>query len=207
MNSMGIRDNETEIEKLSLMLSKIQNLHYKKKEQLEELQVEISELKEVLNFLNSLISNKSFQSADNLYTNSLQEADTKSIEEQYFIEEVPKERVKGTNIKRKIFSKGEEKDSKLLCVLNFLDFNHVEIKLIEPQDRSIRESSENFITIFLRGALLKIKDDNPDLELNYDYFKNSKLIERINLTNLKSIQEFDLITSKMRELLAKEVGS
>jgi len=207
MNSMGIRDNETEIEKLSLMLSKIQNLHYKKKEQLEELQVEISELKEVLNFLNSLISNKSFQSADKLYTNSLQEADTKSIEEQYFIEEVPKERVKGTNIKRKIFSKGEEKDSKLLCVLNFLDFNHAEIKLIEPQDRSIRESSENFITIFLRGALLKIKDDNPDLELNYDYFKNSKLIERINLTNLKSIQEFDLITSKMRELLAKEVGS
>ena len=207
MNSMGIRDNETEIEKLSLMLSKIQNLHYKKKEQLEELQVEISELKEVINFLNSLISNKSFQSADKLYTNSLQEADTKSIEEQYFIEEVPKERVKGTNIKRKIFSKGEEKDSKLLCVLNFLDFNHVEIKLIEPQDRSIRESSENFITIFLRGALLKIKDDNPDLELNYDYFKNSKLIECINLTNLKSIQEFDLITSKMRELLAKEVGS
>ena len=207
MNSMGIRDNETEIEKLSLMLSKIQNLHYKKKEQLEELQVEISELKEVLNFLNSLISNKSFQSADKLYTNSLQEADTKSIEEQYFIEEVPKERVKGTNIKRKIFSKGEEKDSKLLCVLNFLDFNHAEIKLIEPQDRSIRESSENFITIFLRGALLKIKDDNPDLELNYDYFKNSKLIECINLTNLKSIQEFDLITSKMRELLAKEVGS
>ena len=204
---MGIRDNETEIEKLSLMLSKIQNLHYKKKEQLEELQVEISELNEVLNFLNSLISNKSFQSADKLYTNSLQEADTKSIEEQYFVEEVPKERVKGTNIKRKIFSKGEEKDSKLLCVLNFLDFNHVEIKLIEPQDRSIRESSENFITIFLRGALLKIKDDNPDLELNYDYFKNSKLIERINLTNLKSIQEFDLITSKMRELLAKEVGS
>ena len=54
---------------------------------------------------------------------------------------------------------------------------------------------------------MKIKDDNPDLELNYDYFKNSKLIERINLTNLKSIQEFDLITSKMRELLAKEVGS
>ena len=75
MNSMGIRDNETEIEKLSLMLSKIQNLHYKKKEQLEELQVEISELKEVLNFLNSLISNKSFQSADKLYTNSLPMSD------------------------------------------------------------------------------------------------------------------------------------
>ena len=204
---MDNRDNETEIEKLSLMLSKIQNLYYKKKEQLEELQIEISELKEVLNFLNSLISNKSFQSADKIYSSSLQEAETKSIEEQYFVEELPKERAKGTNIKRKIFSKGEEKDSKLLCVLNFLDFNHVEIKLIEPQDRSIRESSENFITIFLRGALLKIKDDNPDLELNYDYFKDSKFIECIKLSNLKSIQEFDLITSKMRELLAKQMGS
>jgi len=207
MNSMGIRDNQTEIEKLSLMLSKIQNLYYKKKEQLEELQIEITELKEVLNFLNSLISNKSFQSADKIYTNSIQEADTKSIEEQYFIEEVPQERVKGTNIKRKIFSKGEEKDSKLLCVLNFVDFNQVEIKLIDPKDRSIRESSEEFITIFLRGALLKIKDDNPDLELGYDYFKDSKFIECIKLSNLKSIQEFDLITSKMRELLASQVST
>jgi hypothetical protein len=207
MKSMDIRDNETEIEKLSLMLSKIQNLYYKKKEQLDELQIEISELKEVLNFLNSLISNKSFQSADKIYSNSLQEEEKKSIEEQYFVEEVPKERAKGTNIKRKIFSKDEEKDSKLLCVLNFSDLNHVEIKLIDPQDRSIIESSEDFITIFLRGALLKIKDDNPDLELNYDYFKNTKLIECIKLSNLKSIQEFDLITSKMRELLAKQVGS
>jgi hypothetical protein len=207
MNSMGIRDNETEIEKLSLILSKIQNLYFKKKERLDELEIEISELKEVLNFLNSLISNKSFQSADIIYTNSLQEAETKSIEEQYFVEEVPKEKVKGTNIKRKIFSKEEEKESKLLCVLNFVDFNNVEIKLINPENRSIRESSEDFITIFLRGALLKIKDKNPDLELKYDYFKNSELIECIKLSNLKSIQEFDLITSKMRELLAKEVGS
>ena len=74
-------------------------------------------------------------------------------------------------------------------------------------DRKIRETSENFISIFLRGALLKIKDINPDLDLNYDYFKNSKLIERIKISNLKTIQEFDLITSKMRELLAKEIGS
>jgi len=207
MNSMGIRDNETEIEKLSLMLSKIQNLYYKKKEQLDELQTEILELKDVLNFLNSLISNKSFQSADKIYTNLLQGVEKKSLEEQYFVEEVPKERVKGTNIKRKIFSKEEEKDSKLLCVLNFLDLNKVEIKLIEPQERSIRESSEDFITIFLRGALLRIKDDNPELDLSYDYFKNTKYIESIKLSNLKSMNEFDLITSKMRELLAKQVST
>ena len=207
MKSMDLGDNETDIEKLSQMLSKIQNLYYKKKEQLEELQIEISELREVLNFLNSFISDKSFQSADKIYSKSLQEVEKQPIEEKYFVEEIPKERVKDTNIKRKIFSKGKEKESKLICVLNFLDFNKVEIKLIDPMDRSIRETSEDFISIFLRGALLKIKDNNPDLDLNYDYFKNSKLIERIKISNLKTIQEFDLITSKMRELLAKEIGS
>ena len=207
MKSMDLGDNETDIEKLSQMLSKIQNLYYKKKEQLEELQIEISELREVLNYLNSLISDKSFQSADKIYSKSLQELEKKSAEEEYFVKEMPKERVEGTNIKRKIFSKGNEKESNLLCILNFLDFNKVEIKLIDPVDRSIRETSEDFITIFLRGALLKIKDDNPDLDLEYKYFKNSKLIEQIKISNLKSIQEFDLITSKMRELLAKQIGS
>ncbi|MFX1279063.1 MAG: hypothetical protein ACFFA3_06575 [Promethearchaeota archaeon] len=204
---MDIGDKETEIEKLSLMLSKIQNLYYKKKDQLEELQIEISELREVLNFLNSLISNKSFQSADKIYSDSLQEAKIKALEEQYFVEEIPKEQVKDTNIKRKIFTKEEDKDSKLICVLNFIDFNLVEIKFIEPLERSIRETSEDFITIFLRGALLKIKDHNPDLDLEYEYFKNSKLIERIKISNLKTMQEFDLITVKMRELLAKQIGT
>jgi hypothetical protein len=207
MKSMDIGDSETEIEKLSLMLSKIQNLYYKKKEQLEELQIEISELKEILNFLNSLISNKSFQSADKIYSESLQEFKKKSIEEKYFVKEIPKERVKGTTIKRKIFSKEEDKESKLLCILNFLDFHFVEIKLIDPEISAIREASEDFMTIFIKGALLKIKDDNIDLNVEYDYFKSSKLIERMKISNLKSIQEFDLITSKMRELLAKQIGS
>jgi len=207
MKSMDLGDNETEIEKLSQVLTKIQNLYYKKKEQLEELQIEISELREVLNYLNSLISDKSFQSADKIYSQSLQEVDKKSAEEEYFVEEMPEEKVKGTNIKRKIFSKDKEKESKLLCILNFLDFNKVEIKFIDPMDRSIRETSEDFISIFLRGALLKIKDTNPDLDLSYDYFKNSKLIECIKISNLKTIQEFDLITSKIRELLAKPVNS
>jgi len=41
MKSMDLGDNETEIEKLSQILSKIQNLYNKKNEQLEELQNEI----------------------------------------------------------------------------------------------------------------------------------------------------------------------
>ncbi|MHA1884614.1 MAG: hypothetical protein ACXAAI_07920 [Promethearchaeota archaeon] len=204
---MDLGEDKTEIEKLSQMLSKIQNLYYKKKEQLEEIQQEIAELRDVLNFLNSFISNKSFQSADKLYSESLQKIVAQQPEDQYFVEEVPKERAKGTNIKRKIFANENEKDPKLLCILNFLDFNQVEIKIVNPIDSPVRETSEEFIRIFLRGALLRIKDSNPELLLEYDHFKDTDLIECIKVLNLKSIQDYDLITSKMRELLAKQVSN
>jgi hypothetical protein len=232
MNSMDLRENDAEIEKLSLMLTKLQNIYYTKMEHLEQLQLEISDLKEVLNFLQSLITNKSFQSADQIYIQSLQRTETKPVEEeriekepaeehffveekiekepveeQYFVEEIPKEIVEGTKIKRKIFSLDDDKEPKLLCVLNFFDFNRIEIKLINPQERFIEETSDDFVQIFLKEALIKIKDVNPDLDLKYDHFKNSNLIERITISNLKSIQEYDLITSKMRELLAKQTSS
>lgn len=204
MKSMDLGDNGTEIEKLSQILSKIQNIYHKKNEQLEELQNEISDLREVLNLLNSMISTKSFQSADIIYSKSMQEVDKKQDDTQYFVNDISSDRVKDTNIKRKIFSEADEKDSKLLGILNFLDLNKVHIKLIDPMDRKIRETSEAFIRTFLKEALLKIKDTNPDLALDYEYFKNSDVIECIIITNLKSIEEFDLITSKMRELLTRK---
>ena len=207
MKSMDFEDDKTEVEKLSQTMTKIQNLFYKKREQLEELQIEIDELREILNSLNSLVTNKSFQSADIIYSNSLQGAQKNHSDEEYFLEEVSLEKVKDTNIKRKIFSKNNDKDSKLLCILNFFDFNRAEIKFIDPGDREIRETSDDFIEIFLKEGLLKIKDNNPELILSYDYFKNSDLIDCIKISNLKSIQEYDLITSKIRELLLnKEIN-
>jgi len=204
MKSMDREDKDREIETLSQMLSKVQNLYYKKKEQLEELQIEIGELKEVLNFLNSLISTKSFSSADEIYQQTLK-IEKKPIDEKYFIEEIPKEKVKGTNIKRKIFTKDNDKEPDLLCVLNFYDLNSVEIKLIDPEKRAIKETSEDFIRIFLKGALIKIKESNTTMDLAYHHFKNTDLIEIIKISNLNSISEYDLITSKISELLAKEV--
>ena len=199
MNSMVSKGKDKEIKKLSEILSIIQNLYYKKKEQLEELQLEISKLKEVLNALNLIVSNKSFYSADEIYQNVLNkfDKDKESIEE-YFKTEITEEKAKGTKIKRKIFSKDEED---LLCVLNFIDFNRVEIKFIDPQLRAIKETSESFISIFLRGALLQIKNKNPDLNLSYKYFKNTDIIEIIKISNLKSINEYDLITSRIRNIL------
>ncbi|MFW9973057.1 MAG: hypothetical protein ACFFDF_22935 [Candidatus Odinarchaeota archaeon] len=202
---MDPKDTENEIEKLSHMLSSIQNLYYKKKEHLEDLQKEISELREVINLLNSIISGKSFHSADEIYSKSLFKELEKPIEEEYFVQEISKEKFKGTNIKRKIYSKSKDQEE-LLCILNFHDFNKVEIKFIDPKKRLIKESSEIFIHTFLKGALIKIKEINPDMSLNYDYLKDSDLIERITISRLKSIEEYDLITSKIRELLTSEIS-
>ena len=207
MKSMDPKDTENEIEKLSRVLSKIQTLYYKKKEQLEELKLEIIELREVLNFLNSLLSGKSFHSADEIYSKTLVEKADKPHEEEYFVEQISKEKVEGTNIKRKIFSKSKDKDEELLSILNFYDFNRVEIKVIAPEKRSIKETSEDFIHIFLKGALIQIKENNPDLSLKYGYFKKTDFIESITITKLRSIKEYDIITAKMRELLAKEINS
>ena len=204
---MDPKDSENEIEKLSQMLSKLQDIYYKKKEQLAELELEINELREVINFLGSLISGKSFHSADELYSKEIRKKISITNEDQYFVEEIPKQKVKGTNIKRKIFSKRNGKDDQLLCILNCYDLKRVQIKIIDPKQRSIKETSEDFIRIFLKGGLIKIKEKNPELSLKYEHFKNTDLIEQIIINNLGSINEYDIITSKMRELFAKEIGS
>lgn len=207
MKSMVAKDSENEIEKLSQMLSKLQDIYDKKKEQLTELELEINELREVINFLGSLISGKSFHRADELYSKEILKKTSISDEDQYFIEEIPKQKVEGTNIKRKIFSKRNGKDDELLCILNCYDLSKVKIKIIDPIKIGIKETSEDFIHIFLKGGLIKIKEKNPDLSLKCKSYKNTELIEEIIINNLKSINEYDIVTSKMRELFAKEISS
>ncbi len=206
MKSMDPKDTEKEIEKLSSMLSKIQNLYYKKKDDLEELKSEINDLRDVLNLLNTLVSGKSFHSADEIYSKTFAKKTDLQTEDEYFVEEISKEKVKGTNIKRKIFSKNKDNDEELLCVLNFYDFNRVEIKFVDPEKITIKETSEDFIQIFLKGALIIIKENNPNLSVDYNYFKKTEFIEKMSIKGLKSIKDYDIITSKMRELLAKEIS-
>ena len=206
---MDSKDKESEIEKLTLLLSRIQDLYYKKQEQLEEIQAEISELKEALNLLNSLVSNKSFRSADEIYSASSKSPENlenveNELEESYFKEGISKEKLKGTSLKRKIFSETKEEEAKLLCVLNFIDFNKLEIKFTDPEFMSIKETSEAFIDVFLKGALLKIKEKNPNLERSYKFYKNSDIIESIEISNLGSIEDYDQIYDQMHELLTGE---
>jgi hypothetical protein len=199
---MDSYNKENETEKLTHILSVVQNLYYKKTEQLEDLKIEISDLQSVLNQINSLISNKSFSSADELYSN-LQTLEKKSVDD-YFNEEISEETFKGTNIKRKIFSNQKQNEENLLCILNLYDFKRVEIKFIDPEKSAIQETSERFINVFLKGALIKIKENNPNLSISYR-FKNTDKIEYITISNLSSIDDYDLITTKIRELLAREM--
>ncbi|MHA1479652.1 MAG: hypothetical protein ACTSPU_15780 [Promethearchaeota archaeon] len=199
---MDSNNKENETEKLTRILSVVQNLYYKKKEQLEDLELEISDLQSVLNQINSLISNKSFSSADELYS-KLQSVEKKTVDD-YFKEEISEETFKGTNIKRKIFADQNQKEENLLCVLNLYDFKRVEIKFIDPENRAIQETSERFINVFLKGALIRIKENNPNLSISYR-FKNTDKIEYITISNLSSIEDYDLITEKIRELLAREM--
>ena len=197
---MSRKENGNEIEKLTQVAAKVQNLYYKKLEQLDELREEISELKDVLNDLNSTISDKSFHSADEIYSKSLKTVKKNSYEE-YFAEDIPKEHVKGTTIKRKIFSKEMGDEEVLLCVLNFIDMEKIEIKFVTPELNSITETSEGFIKIFLKGALVKLKENHPNLSLSYEHVKDSDVIKSIKISNVNSINAYDLITDKMRELL------
>ena len=82
MNSTGKDEKELDIEKLTEILSKIQNVYYRKQEQLEELQLQISEMKEIINTLNFLISKQSFHSADELYLEKVQELERKPNSEE-----------------------------------------------------------------------------------------------------------------------------
>jgi Leucine-rich repeat (LRR) protein len=120
------------------------------------------------------------------------------VAEEYFSKEKVRESLRGTTLKRKLFNTA---NNDLLGVLYFKDFHDVEIKLLTPEAKPIREVSEEFIRIFLKGALIKIKEENPAISLEYTFFKNSDILERIKISNVRSIHDYDLITDKMQELL------
>jgi hypothetical protein len=193
-------DKEITAEKLTQILIKLQDLYHQKKEQLEALHLEINELHSIITKLTALISNQSFTSADLLYSKS--NIINEKTSDDYFKENISEEEFKGTQIKRKIFSRENEDQEHLLCILNFNDFKKLDIKFIEPEQREIKETSEEFINLFIKEALVKIKETNPDLSIKYDFLKNSNIIESIHITSLTKIDDYDLITEKVQELLS-----
>ncbi|MFO8019973.1 MAG: hypothetical protein R6U96_15215 [Promethearchaeia archaeon] len=201
MNPSKKKENESEIVKLTNILSVLQDLYYKKKDQLEDLKDEIERIKEVIQDLKSVISPKSFVSADTMIKKEKEKPKQEENVDEYFKEGLQKEKAQGTNIKRKIFSSETKQDRKLLCILNFPNFSKVTVKILHPELTPIEESSEPFVKIFLKGALVKIKETNPELDIKYHYYKETDLIQRIEILNVKNVEEYDLITSQVQDLL------
>lgn len=195
-------DDGTDIEKLVQVTSNVQDLYYKKLQQLEDLKGEISSLKEVLNSLKSMVSIQSFKGADEIYSKSIDSHGDKS-NENYFQQTLHPDKVKGTKIKRKIFSLDEDDNEKLSAILNFINMNNITIKFLNPEESSIKESSDEFVRIFIKGALVRVKETNPDLSVKYEYFKKSVFISTIQILNVSTIDDFDLISSKIQEMLVK----
>ncbi|MHA1150529.1 MAG: hypothetical protein ACTSR8_20105 [Promethearchaeota archaeon] len=198
---MDGREKPTDIEKLTQILAKVQNLYYKKEEQLEELQLELKELKDSINLLSTMITTRSFSSADEIFIQTVKNP------EKFFTEKIPKDIVKDTNIKSKIYSSESDENSELLAVLNFKDLDELIVKIINPQKLLITETLEDFLTIFLKGALVKIKNQNPELDLKYIYYKNTEIIEFLIISHIANFEEYDLITNKITELLLKRYNS
>ncbi len=51
---------------------------------------------------------------------------------------------------------------------------------------------------------IKIKEKKSSLQVKYIHYKKSDNIEIIEISNLNSINDYDLVTAKIRELLASE---
>ncbi|MFX1399307.1 MAG: hypothetical protein ACFFAS_19960 [Promethearchaeota archaeon] len=180
-------ENEKDIEKLVQVTSNIQDLYYKKLQQLEDLKGEISALKEILNVLKSMVSVQSFKRADEIY----------------FQQTLHPDNVKGAKIKRKIFIIDDNQEEKLSAILNIIGMNDITVKFMYPEEASIKESSDKFIRTFIKEALVKIKEKNPDLTVKYEYFKKTNFISAIRILNASTMEDFDLISSKIQELLEK----
>ncbi len=178
-------DGKNEIEKLVNIHRTLNKQYLDKKELIQKLTEEVNELKLVINQLNKVISGKSFTTASNLLS-----------AEDLFKESIGN-KGRGTLIKRKLFSKNND----LLCILKFFDFKKVEILFVEPEKIDVREKSEIFINDFIQQILIKIKENEPRLEMKIDKCKNLDSIQRIEINNVSKLEYFDLIEFGIRKVL------
>ncbi|MCK4238998.1 MAG: hypothetical protein KAX33_07760, partial [Candidatus Lokiarchaeota archaeon] len=83
----------------------------------------------------------------------------------------------------------------------FFDFKKVEILFVEPEKIDVREKSEIFINDFIQQILIKIKENEPRLEMKIDKCKNLDSIQRIEINNVSKLEYFDLIEFGIRKVL------
>ncbi|MBD3215891.1 MAG: hypothetical protein GF311_24990 [Candidatus Lokiarchaeota archaeon] len=111
-----------------------------------------------------------------------------------------RESVITSKIERKFYSRKD----KLLCIVNFLDFNRVNITFVNPDKFEIEKSSEVFRNNFDEKTISELKDNNPKIKVNYHHYEDSDIIESIDILNVDHISDYNFICERIMELLSEK---
>lgn len=111
-----------------------------------------------------------------------------------------RESVITSKIERKFYSS----DDQLLCIVNFLDFNRVNITFVNPDKFEVEKSSEVFMNIFDEKTISELKDNNPKIKVHYHHYEDSDIIESIDVLNVDHISDYNYICEKIMELLSEK---
>ncbi|MBD3353011.1 MAG: hypothetical protein GF364_16140 [Candidatus Lokiarchaeota archaeon] len=109
----------------------------------------------------------------------------------------------GSTIKRKFYST----DNELLCVLSYVDFSTVLIEFPNPELVEISKDLATFKTIFLESVILYLKKQNKEFEITYSLYNKTNFLESIALQNLTSIEDYNLVTEALLDLLNEIKGT
>jgi len=99
---------------------------------------------------------------------------------------------------RKIYTPNNE----LFAIMTLTDIDTIQIKITNPFKYKIQETSDDYLQIFLKEALIKIKELNPHLSVNYTFVRNTPFIENITISHIHKSTHLDLISEKFGELIA-----
>lgn len=93
-------------------------------------------------------------------------------------------------------------NNELLAIITLTDIDTIQIKIINLLKFKIQETSDDYLQIFIKKALIKIKEQNPHLSVSYTFVGNTPFIENITISHIHRSTHLDLISEKFGELIA-----
>jgi len=91
----------------------------------------------------------------------------------------------------------------LLCTISYIEFSNAKIFFPNPELLQITKDSKKFNSLFLQNTIRYLEKNNRKLKVKYNFYDDTDLIESIDIQNLKSVEDYNLITSNILELLTE----
>lgn len=105
-----------------------------------------------------------------------------------------------SKIERRFYSN----DDRLLCIVNYLDFNRIVINFVNPDKFRITDKSDRLMDDFKSDTLGTLKEEHPSIKVTYDFYNESDIIESIEILNVNSIEIYNFVTSMVMQLLSAQ---